>query len=68
MRRVAEALARIRRLYAIERQAKNLIDEAELTGDDADAVRRRLRQEQTVSELTDICQWLGQELLKVLDL
>ena len=64
--RAAEAMARIRRLYAVENEAKAIILEDELTGDAADATRLRLRQEKAVPELSSLCQWLKGEQSKVL--
>jgi len=64
--RAAEAMARIRQLYAVESAAKELIAQAQLVGDAADAVRLRLRQEQAAPLLTALCQWLKNEQLKVL--
>jgi transposase len=59
-------LARIRQLYAVEKKAKELIAEQQLFGLDADALRRKLRQEQSVLETTSLHQWLVTEQAKVL--
>jgi transposase len=59
-------LARIRQLYQVEEEAKNIIAERELQGADADAVRWRLRQEKSLPVVTDLCQWLRDEQGKVL--
>jgi transposase len=64
--RAAEAMARIRRLYAVEDEAKALIAKEALTGAVAEAVRLRLRQEKSLVELTSLRQWLDQEQAKVL--
>jgi transposase len=58
---VAEALARIGRLYAIEKEIKVTLAEQELTGAAADARRLAVRQEKAVPELTAIGQWLEQQ-------
>jgi transposase len=59
-------LARIRQLYQVEEEAKNIIAERELQGADADAVRWRLRQEKSLPVVTDLCQWLRDEQGQVL--
>jgi transposase len=59
-------LARIRQLYQVEEEAKNIIAERELQGADADAVRWLLRQEKSLPVVTDLCQWLRDEQGKVL--
>jgi transposase len=64
--RAAETLARIGRLYAVEKEAKEIIAKETLTGDAATAVRLRLRQEKSLPELTSLCHWLKQEQAKVL--
>jgi transposase len=56
--RSAEALARIRALYAVEDEATEEIARANLDGDPADAVRRRLRREKSVPLLDGFAQWL----------
>ena len=48
MAAVAVALARIRRLYTDENEAKAFIPENKLTGDAADAARLCLRREKAV--------------------
>jgi transposase len=58
---VAEALARIGRLYAIEKDIKETLAQRELTGRPADAVRWAVRQEKAVPELTTLRQWLEQQ-------
>jgi transposase len=59
-------LAHIRQLYQAEAEAKKIIAQHELHGADADAVRRRLRQEQSLPVVTALCQWLREEQGKVL--
>lgn len=59
-------LARIRQLYTVEAKAKELIAQEELAGTEADALRRRLRQEQSLHEITLLQQWLQDEQPKVL--
>jgi transposase len=59
-------LARIRQLYEVEAEAKQLIAEGALPGGDADAVRQRLRQERALPVVTALCQWLCEEETKVL--
>jgi transposase len=59
-------LAHIRQLYQAEAEAKKIIAQHELHGADADAVRRRLRQEQSLPVVTVLCQWLREEQGKVL--
>jgi transposase len=56
--RSAEALARIGAFYGVEEDAADAIAQAKLTGDAADAVRLRLRREQTLPKLTDFAAWL----------
>jgi transposase len=63
---VAEALARIGRLYAIEKEIKAALTESEQSGAAADALRRAVRQEKAVPELTTFCQWLQQQRVVVL--
>jgi transposase len=60
----AEALARIRAFYAIEDEAADEIAKAKLTGDEADAVWRRLRQEKTAPKLKEFAAWM-EETAKV---
>lgn len=59
-------LARIRQLYAVESAAQKVIATEERVGSAADAVRRRLRQEQALPVVTALRQWLEQEQPKVL--
>jgi transposase len=59
-------LAHIRRLYAVEAKAKTLIAEQGLIGTDTDALRRKLRQEESLLEITCLHAWLVQEQPKVL--
>jgi len=59
-------LAHIRRLYATEAEARELIAEKKLAGPDADAVRYALRQQNSVAELAALRQWLQDEQANVL--
>lgn len=63
---VAEALARIGRLYAVEKEIKATLAERELSGAAADALRLAVRQERAVPELTALAQWLKQQHAAVL--
>jgi transposase len=58
---VAEALARIGRLYAIEKEIKATLAQQALTGVAADALRLAVRQEKALPELTALRQWLDQQ-------
>ena len=60
------AMAHIRRLYAIEAEARELIAARQLQSVDADAVRRELRQAQSLHELHMLREWLEVEQPKVL--
>jgi transposase len=60
------AMAHIRRLYAMEAEARELISARQLEGDAADAVRFELRQNQSLHELQMLRQWLEGEQAKVL--
>lgn len=64
--RAHEALARIRRLYAIEAEAKEIVANRKLQGTDADAVVLGLRQEKSRLEVAAIRQWLEREAPLVL--
>jgi transposase len=64
--RSAEALARIGLLYQVERDAKAEIERQQLTDDEADALRLRLRQERAVLLLTAMRQWLEEQQKDVL--
>ena len=59
-------LAHIRRFYAVEADARQLMAEHELGGGAADALRLQLRQEKSLPELTALRQWLEAEQPKVL--
>ena len=59
-------LARIRQLYAVEARAKEVIVERKLVGDEADALRVKLRQEQSLLEITLLHEWLQAEQRVVL--
>jgi transposase len=63
---VAEALARIGRLYAVEKECKATIAAQELTGADADALCLRRRRETALPELTTLRQWLDEQHARVL--
>jgi transposase len=54
-------LAHIRQLYAVEAEARQQIAVQELSGAAADALRRQLRQEKALPELTALRQWLEAE-------
>jgi transposase len=58
---VAEALARIGRLYAVEKEIKQTLVDRKLTGDVAEALTLEVRQLKAVPELTSLCQWLQQQ-------
>jgi hypothetical protein len=64
--RSAEALARIRAFYAVEDEAAAEIARAGLTGDAADAVRQRYRQDKTMPLLDTFARWLGEQARVVL--
>ena len=59
-------LARIRQLYAVEAKAKELLAKQELAGEAADALRVKLRQEQSLLEITSLRAWLETEQGEVL--
>lgn len=63
---VAEALARIGRLYAVEKEIKTALAQQALTGLAADALRWTVRQEKALPELTALRQWLEQQRVAVL--
>jgi transposase len=58
---VAEALARIGRLYAIEKEIKETLAQKALDAATADALRLAVRQEKALPELTALRQWLEQQ-------
>ncbi len=64
--RSSRALAHIAGLYAVEDEASRLIAEGKLTGDEADAVRLRLRREKTRPKLAAFAAWLEAESESVL--
>jgi hypothetical protein len=64
--RSAEAIARIGALYVIEKQAAEEIQRDRLEGDAADALRWRLRQEQTRPKLHAFAAWLEEQVKLVL--
>jgi hypothetical protein len=64
--RTAEALTRIRGFYLVEDDARDLIARQRRSGDDADAVRLRLRQERTVPKLAEFATWLDEQASRVL--
>jgi transposase len=64
--RAHEALARIAALYAVEDEARELIDTGALSADAADALRLRLRQEKTLPLLSAFSDWLQQQEKQVL--
>jgi transposase len=59
-------LARIRQLYAVEAKAKAIIAEQKLGDGEADALRVKLRQDESLLEITSMREWLAAEQLKVL--
>ena len=59
-------LARIRQLYAVEAEAGQRSADRQLGGPAADDVRRTLRQEKSLPEITALRQWLEGERAKVL--
>ena len=59
-------LARIRRLYDIEKDAKEEIEQGELSGTQADAVRLQHRQTRSLLEVRQLRAWLEAEKDKVL--
>ena len=59
--RAHEVLARIRRLYAIEDEAKKLVAQQSLTGPAADALIVQWRQQQSRLEVTALCHWLKEQ-------
>lgn len=61
-----EALARIGQLYAVEKEAKEVIEHQDLEAEAADAVRLRLRQEQALPALTALRHWLDEQQPHVL--
>jgi transposase len=63
---VAEALARIGRLYAVEKEIKGTLAQQALTGVPADALRLAVRQAKALPELTALRQWLEQQHVAVL--
>jgi transposase len=63
---VTEALARIGRLYAIEKGIKETLAKQPLATPAADALRLAVRQEKTLPELTALRQWLDQQHVRAL--
>jgi transposase len=61
-----QALARIGRLYDLERAAKEQSERDELSVEQADALRLHLRQEQAVPELTALRHWLNEQAIPAL--
>jgi len=59
-------LARVRQLYEVGAEAKEIVGAGQLVGDAAAAVRRRLRQDKALPVVTAIRQWLEGERPKVL--
>jgi transposase len=64
--RSAEALTRIRDYYRVEEDARDIITRQQLVGDEADAIRRQLRQERTKAKLTQFAAWLDDQAPRVL--
>jgi transposase len=63
---VAEALARIGRLYAVEKEIKEALAQQTMTGLAADALRLAVRQAKALPELTRLREWLEQQRAAVL--
>ena len=59
-------IAHIRQLYAVEAKAKEMSAERKLPGLEADALRRQLRQEESLPIVTALRHWLLEEEAKVL--
>jgi hypothetical protein len=59
-------LARIRQLYEVEADARNISAERKLSHADADALRLHLRQERSLPIVTAICHWLQEHERQVL--
>jgi transposase len=64
--RSAEALARIRGFYAVEDEAREQSERANLAVEAADELRLRLRQDKTVPQLADFARWLDEQAKVVL--
>ncbi len=64
--RAHTAMAYIRQLYAVEKEAREFIAAQELRGDAADEVFLRLRQEKALPVLTNFKTWLEVEQPKIL--
>ena len=64
--RAAEALARISFFYDVEREAKKIVEEQELDGAQADALRLKMRQERTLPKLHEFADWLDAQASFVL--
>jgi transposase len=64
--RAAEALARIGFFYDVEREAKTIIEDQQLDGTQADALRLRMRQERTLPKLREFADWLDAQAILVL--
>ena len=59
-------LARIRQLYQVEEEARQIIAARDLHGSDADAVRQQLRQERSLPVINELQHWLVEEMPKLL--
>jgi transposase len=64
--RAAEALARIGFFYDVEREAKATIEKLKLDGDQADALRLKMRQERTRPKLNEFMLWIDEQAKLVL--
>jgi hypothetical protein len=64
--RAAEALARIGFFYDVEREAKTIIEQQQLDGAQADALRLKMRRERTLPKLHEFADWLGAQAVLVL--
>ena len=64
--RSAEALARISFFYDVERDATKIVDEQKLDATQADALRLKMRQEQTLPKLHQFKDWVDAQTKLVL--
>jgi len=64
--RACEAMARIRQMYAVEEEAKGIIEANGMSGAEAAEVRLRLRQDKTVPMLKELEMWLREQQKQVL--
>jgi hypothetical protein len=64
--RAAEALTRIGFFYDVEREAKAVIEKDKLNGDQADALRLKMRQERTLPKVKEFKLWMEEQAKVVL--